>query len=217
MKQWLKTKLIQCGLRTKNVKFGKKTVIGLHSEFEGANRIGADSLFQGRLGYGSYIGSHASVTGKVGKYCSVGSGVQVVNGFHPIDAVSTHPAFFSLKKQCGMTYASQDSFAETKYAEPGYSVVLGNDVWIGQNAMLLAGIHIGDGAVIAAGAVVTKDVPAYTVVGGVPAKKIRDRFDADIAAAMQEIAWWNWPEEQLRANALDFADPAEFVRKWNKE
>ncbi len=217
MKQWIKTKLIQCGLHNKNVKFGKKTVIGLHSDFEGANRIGNGSLFQGKLGYGSYIGNHASVTGKTGKYCCIASGVQVVNGFHPIDAVSVHPAFFSQKKQCGMTYALQETFEETKQAEPGYSVVIGNDVWIGQNALLLAGIHVGDGAVIAAGAVVTRDVPAYTVVGGVPAKKIRDRFDAETAAAMQKIAWWDWPEEKLRANVSDFSDPAAFVRKWSRE
>lgn len=138
MKLWMKTKLIQFGLRNKNVKFGKKIVIGLHSEFDGANRIGTASLFQGKLGYGSYIGNHASVTGKVGKYCCIASGVQIVNSFHPIDAVSMHPAFFSLQKQCGMTFALRETFAETRQAEPGCSVATGNDVWIGQNAMIFA-------------------------------------------------------------------------------
>lgn len=217
MKQVLKRKIIQYRFRKKNVVFGKCSVIGLQSDFEGANRIGAYSFFQGKLGYGTYIGDRASVSGKIGKYCCIAPGVQVVNGFHPIDAVSMHPAFFSTKKQCGMTFAHEDTFTETRYAEDHYAVVIGNDVWIGQNAVLLAGITVGNGAVIAAGAVVTKDVPAYTIVGGVPAKLIRNRFESDTIDALQSIAWWDWPVGKLRNNASDFADTSEFVRKWKTD
>lgn len=217
MKQWVKTKLLQIRLHKKNVRFGKHAVIGLHSVFEGCSRIGADSLFQGKLGYGSYIGSNSAITGSVGRYCCIASGVRVVNGFHPINWVSMHPAFFSVNKQCGMTFVTENRFAETRQAEPGCSVVIGNDVWIGQNALIFAGLHIGDGAVIAAGAVVTEDVAPYTIVGGVPAKRIRQRFECETAKELQKIAWWDWPVEKLRDNASDFTDTAEFVRKWKTD
>ena len=208
---------LQLRLCKKNVRFGKCSVIGTGSTFEGCSRIGAGSLFLGSLGYGSYIGSNASISGTVGRFCCIASGAQVVNGFHPIDAVSMHPAFFSVNQQCGMTFVSENRFAETRQAEQGSSVVIGNDVWIGQNALIFAGLHIGDGAVIAAGAVVTEDVAPYTIVGGVPAKLIRRRFDTDTAQTLQEIAWWNWSEKKLRKNAADFLDTAAFIRKWKAD
>src|SRR5262249_58694753 len=77
-------------------------------------------------------------------------------------------------------------------------VVIGNDVWIGHGAIVLPGRAIGDGAVVAAGAVVTKDVPAYAVVAGNPARPIRERFAPAIAARLQALAWWDWPHERLR-------------------
>lgn len=80
------------------------------------------------------------------------------------------------------------------------AIVIGNDVWIGYEAVILAGVTVGDGAVIGARAVVTKDVPPYTIVGGVPAKPIRKRFSEDLIAALLELRWWDWPEERLKAN-----------------
>lgn len=77
-------------------------------------------------------------------------------------------------------------------------IIIGNDVWIGYEAVIMAGVHIGDGAVIAARAVVTKDVPPYTIVGGTPARKIRMRFEAETIAKLQQIQWWNWPVEKIR-------------------
>jgi phosphonate metabolism protein (transferase hexapeptide repeat family) len=85
-----------------------------------------------------------------------------------------------------------------------HHVTIGNDVWIGHGAIVLAGRSIGDGAVIAAGAVVTKDVAPYTIVGGNPGRPIRQRFPAEIAARMRALAWWDWPHEQLHAALADF-------------
>ena len=79
-------------------------------------------------------------------------------------------------------------------------IVIGNDVWIGYEAVVMAGVRIGDGAVIAARAVVTRDVPPYTIVGGVPAREIRRRFDADTVARLQELRWWDWPIGKIREN-----------------
>ena len=77
-------------------------------------------------------------------------------------------------------------------------IIIDNDVWIGYEAIIMAGVHIGDGAVIAARAVVTKDVPPYTIVGGTPARKIRMRFEEEIIVKLQQIQWWNWPVEKIR-------------------
>ena len=82
-------------------------------------------------------------------------------------------------------------------------IVIGNDVWIGYEAVILAGVTIGDGAVIGARAVVTKDIPPYTIVGGVPAKPIRKRFTQETIDLLLKIKWWNWPEERIRQHITE--------------
>ena len=77
-------------------------------------------------------------------------------------------------------------------------IVIGNDVWIGYEAVIMAGVHIGNGAIIAARAVVTKDVPPYTIVGGVPARPIRKRFDEEVIQELETLQWWNWSAEKIR-------------------
>lgn len=79
-------------------------------------------------------------------------------------------------------------------------IIIGNDVWIGFEAVIMAGVHIGDGAIIGARAVVTKDVPPYTIVGGVPAREIRKRFDVATVERLQALKWWDWSEERIRQN-----------------
>lgn len=80
------------------------------------------------------------------------------------------------------------------------NIVIGNDVWIGFEAVILAGVHIGDGAIIGSRAVVTKDVPPYTTVGGMPAREIRKRFDADTIERLLRLRWWDWPVEKIQKN-----------------
>ena len=88
----------------------------------------------------------------------------------------------------------------TKAWDKKGDIVIGNDVWIGYEAVIMAGVTIGDGAVIGARAVVTKDVPPYTIVGGVPAKPIRRRFPEDVISDLLKIRWWDWPEEKIQMN-----------------
>ncbi|NLL54785.1 MAG: CatB-related O-acetyltransferase [Clostridiales bacterium] len=90
--------------------------------------------------------------------------------------------------------------------EPYARTRIGNDVWIGQNALIRGGVAIGDGAVIGMGAVVTKDVGPYEVWAGNPARLIKKRFDAETIRRLQELAWWDWPEEEIRQNAHFFGD-----------
>ena len=77
-------------------------------------------------------------------------------------------------------------------------IVIGNDVWIGYEATILSGVHIGDGAIIGAKAVVTKDVPAYSIVGGIPAREIKKRFDPETIQKLQQLKWWDWSYEKIR-------------------
>lgn len=111
--------------------------------------------------------------------------------------------FFSLNpnhSQSGSTFATEQMFEELKFAVPEthLDVEIGNDVWIGERAILIGGIHIADGAVVLAGAVVTKDVPPYAIVGGVPAKIIRYRYDEEIINFLLNIQWWNNSEDWFK-------------------
>ena len=111
---------------------------------------------------------------------------------HSLSSLSTYPfpIFFEEWKL--------DVKDTTKAWDNKGDIVLGNDVWIGYEAVILAGVTIGDGAVVGARAVVTKDVPPYTIVGGVPAKPIRKRFSQEKIDTLLKIKWWNWPEERIR-------------------
>ncbi len=198
-----------------NVKFGKKVNIALNSNFEGRNVVNSGSSFSGVMGYGSYIGSNSCIYGKIGRYCSIAGNVRTVLGVHPTkNFVSTHPTFFSLKRQNGYTFVTEQKFNEAKYADETkkYSIIIGNDVWIGDSALLMSGVTIGDGAIVAAGAVVTKDVPPYAIVGGVPAKIIRYRFSEEEIKFLLDFKWWNRSEEWLKENAGDFESLDIFMR-----
>ena len=184
--------------------------------FEGRNRIAIGTKLENTtIGFGSYIGKDGFIlSSKIGKYCSVGPNVRVVSGAHPTtDFVSTHPSFFSTRKQSGFTYVQENKFAEFKYAnaDDKIFVEIGNDVWIGDGALIMQGVHIGDGAVVAAGAVVTKDVPAYAIVGGVPAKVIKYRFNERVIEKLEDIKWWDKSEEWIAQHAPLFANINDFI------
>lgn len=114
------------------------------------------------------MGAYCKINADIGRYCSIASEVCTISGRHPTsDWVSTSPVFYSNECQCGMSDASEKLFDESSK-----KTIIGNILWIGARAIILSGVKIGDGAIIAAGAVVTKDVEPYTIVGGVPAKPI---------------------------------------------
>lgn len=94
---------------------------------------------------------------------------------------------------------------------------IGNDVWIGNNAVILPGVNIDNGAIIAAGAVVTKDVSPYEIVGGVPAKHLKFRFDENIRSELNKIDWYNWPDNKIRENLELFYNPSDFIDKFRQE
>ena len=130
----------------------------------------------------------------IGKFCSIACGAKFLftSGNHALQSLSTYtfPIFF---EEWGL-----DPKDICRAWDNKGDIVIGSDVWIGYEAVILSGVTIGDGAIIGTRAVVTKDVPPYTIVGGVPARPIRKRFDEKTIAALEALRWWDWDEEKLR-------------------
>ena len=166
-------------------------------------RLGAGAVAtRSSLGDFSYAGGGAQlINARVGKFVSIGSEVLIGLGGHPSqDFVSTHPVFYDQTPNSVMPALGRSAFSEFA------PVVIGNDVWIGTRSMVLDGVTIGDGAIVAAGSVVTKDVLPYSVVGGVPARLIRMRFNEEERSFLQTLRWWDKDRAWLERNAGAFAD-----------
>jgi acetyltransferase-like isoleucine patch superfamily enzyme len=147
--------------------------------------------------------------GKVGAYCSIAPNVSIGDGEHPVTWMSSHP--FQYGKSSFNNWDGAKDFTGELRLPLSISKrmpVIGNDVWIGANAVILRGVTIGDGAVVAAGAVVNKDVPAYAIVGGVPAKVIKYRFDQEIIAQLLELKWWEYDVNELSDLCFDDVENA---------
>ena len=134
----------------------------------------------------------------IGKFCSIACGARFLfnSANHSLTSLSTYP-FPIFFEEWGLSVSHIADAWDNKG-----DIVIGNDVWIGYEAVILAGVTIGDGGIIGTRAVVTKDVPPYTIVGGVPARPIRKRFSDGTIAALLEKRWWDWPEEKI-AGSLD--------------
>lgn len=203
--------------RKKGITFQKGAFIGFSVECGGRNGFGKNSsIVSSHIGYASYIAEGAKIAkATIGKYCSIGPNVHCIFGKHPSGTfVSTHPSFFALRTPVGFTYADRQYFEE--FAQPHeskYSITIGNDVWIGANVSLMDGVKIGDGAIVAANALVTKDVEPYTIVGGVPAKVIKKRFTEDQIAFLLQLKWWEKDVEWIRENAGHFRNIENFVEQ----
>ncbi len=165
-------------------------------------------LYRSELRRHSYIGRGSFVCdADVGSFCSLSEACYIGAAAHPLAYVSMSPVFYRrdniLKRSFGVT--DFNPYAHTR---------IGNDVCIGYGAMIRAGVHIADGAMIGMGSVLTKDVGPYEVWGGNPARRIRRRFEADEIEQLLKIRWWDWPDALLNARAADFCDIHRFLERY---
>lgn len=192
---------VSIGLYTslRNVVLGEKVLISSNCNISNC-----------KIGRHTYINSFSNMRdANIGNFSSIGSYVTIGIGAHPTNLVSTHPAFYSNNK-------SFETFADKTYFEEYGRCDIGHDVWIGSNSTIMNNITIGDGAVVAYGAVVTKDVPPYAIVGGVPAKILKYRFDEQEISKITKIKWWQLEDIELKNLYMKFHNISEFIDYFKK-
>jgi acetyltransferase-like isoleucine patch superfamily enzyme len=142
----------------------------------------------------SYIGPKCDLWNvKIGKFCSISSNVTIGLATHPIDFISTSPIFFNPHNGTGTKWVDKKY-----YDDQPKETLIGNDVWIGMDVIIMSGVKIGDGAVIAAGSIVTKDVNKFGIYAGVPAKLIKKRFTDEIIEKLETLRWWDLPDNEIQ-------------------
>ena len=180
----------------------------------------------GRYTYG-YEGllEYAPLAESIGRYCSINVSAKIVNN-HSLDCVTTHPfldhpAFMDWEEYIEREILNRkygkhinNSIYEDSKIRNNQPVIIGNDVWIGANVIILPGVRIGDGAILAAGAIITKDVKPYQIVAGNPAKQIRMRFDDETIRKLLKIEWWKWEHDKIEKNIELMYDPIKFADKF---
>jgi len=172
------------------------------------------SIAEATIGDYSYCAGDASIIyATVGKFCSIASHVRINPGNHPMQRVTQHHMTYR-RRMFGFAESDDLDFFQWRR---DHHVTIGHDVWIGHAAIIMPGVTIGNGAVVGAGAVVTKDVPPYTIAGGVPARPIRERFPREVADRLQAIAWWDWPRELLEERFADLNDIERFLERYGME
>lgn len=193
--------LIAKGLKKMRGAAIRRSVIHATSKVESGSQV-----YDSTMDKYSFCGYDCEISfTKIGAFCSIANGVLIGGGRHPIEWASTSPVFYDNRDSIKKKYA--------RHVRPKNGmVVVVNDVWIGANAIIMQGVNIGTGAVVGAGSVVTRDVPHYAIVAGVPARQIRMRFDKDLVDRFLKSKWWELDDDQLAALADLVPYPEKFLR-----
>lgn len=195
------------------IKIGKETIIDDKSKIGNYSDIGDRcNIKKSTLGdFAVCRGQNKISYSQIGKFCSIAYGARINAVNHPSYTRVAQHRFTYKGKDYGF---SKENDASIDVWREENKVIIGNDVWIGHNAIILPGVHIGNGAVIGSGAVVTNDVEPYTVVVGVPARPIKKRFSDEIIDKIENTKWWDWSYEQIKERYEDFKNIEDFVNKW---
>ncbi len=198
---------------------------GCISRIEAPVRFAGGEVASDWIGAFSYTGPNAAIrnTKRIGRYCSIAQNVTIGFGEHPTDNLSTHSITYNFDNDWFKDYLG-NLYKDSKWsnsllpntvnkmpAKKNSFCEIGNDVWIANNAVIIRGVKIGDGAIVGAGAVVTKDVSPYTIVGGCPAKPLKKRFSDDLIERLLKLQWWNYSPEIL--SGLDLLHPELIVNE----
>ncbi|MGE7689363.1 CatB-related O-acetyltransferase [Lysinibacillus sp. NPDC097214] len=167
----------------------------------------ASHIVNTEIGRYSYVGNFCTVVNtKIGNFCSIADNSIIGGASHPIEWVSTSPVFHE-----GINIMRKN-FSSHEY-KTDKETIIGNDVWIGNNSLIKSGVFIADGAVIGMGSVLTKDVGAYEIWAGNPAKFIRKRFSNEVIEKLNNTEWWNYSDSQLKEESINFNDVNKFTIK----
>ncbi|RZS99296.1 CatB-related O-acetyltransferase [Aquimarina brevivitae] len=183
-----------------------------NSKIDSTSKVEAGSnIVNTIMGKHSFCGYNCEITSaEIGSFCSIANGVIIGGGMHPYHWVSMSPVFYKGRDSVKAKFSEHNR-------EPVKKTVIGHDVWIGQNALIKQGVNIGTGAVIGMGSVVTKDVPPYTIMGGVPARQIKKRFPEKMIVDLLNSKWWELNDRNLTNFASHFKNPDEFIKRFSKD
>ena len=203
----------------------QKNVRIYNSCFAGKNGVFSNSYIRDSyIGKGTYINTCCRIQkALIGNFCSIADNVFIGFGAHPTRLfVSTYPAFYyNTTSQIDFSFHKESIPLFDAYTyvdlDNKYLTQVGNDVWIGSHALIMDGVKIGDGAIIAAGSIVTKDVAPYAIVGGIPAKTIRYRFSDLYIKFLLDFAWWNRDFDWIETHYMDFLNIDSFYTQYSKE
>lgn len=178
---------------------------GVQLVFEPPVHLMSPIIGTNAIGSFTYVGPDGEITNtSIGRFCSIAPRVVIGSSEHPSDWISTHPFQFNGTRKFDFWPGTKKTPEPIAWKPKSGVTTIGNDVWIGDGAVIKKGVTVGDGAVIAAGAVVTKDVAPYSIVAGVPAKHLRSRFPEALISRLLAVRWWDY---ELNAAQADFRDP----------